>query len=694
MKHPRLLLAAAALAAGLGFPASAQTPATRPSPRPPETPLTSLPYTPGLDVSAMDKSADPCVDFYQFACGGWIRNNPIPPDESRWSVYGKLAWENQRFLWGILDGLTKITSGRSLTQQKIGDYFAACMDEAAVEKSSGRPLKPYLDRIFGMKTKRDLPAVLAGLHLATGGSGFFFIFGSNQDFADSTSVIAFAGAGGLGLPDRDFYTKDDDKSKEIRARYMAHVGRMFELLGDSPDAAKREAATVMEIETALATASLTRTQRRDPYQLFHKMDAGGLKALTPEFDWDVYLQTAGLSRLNTFNVTEPEFFKELDRQWRSLGLADIKTYLRWHVAHATAPFLSSAFVNEDFDFFGRTLYGAPELRPRWKRCVTLVDAQLGEALGREFVSRAFSPGLKRKALHMTKQIEQAMEDDLIGLEWMSAATRQKALEKLHAIVNKIGYPDKWRDYGPVEVRRDDFVGNVARANLFESRRRLAKIGKPLDRGEWSMTPPTVNAYYNPQMNDINFAAGVLQPPLYDPKMDDAPNYGNTGGTIGHELTHGFDDEGRQFDAQGNLKDWWTEKDAREFNDRAQCIVDQYAQYTIVDDIKINSKLTEGEDIADLGGLVLAWTAWKAETAGAKPDSRDGLTPEQRFFVGYAQWACESHRPEDLRARALTDAHSPGKYRVNGLVVNMPEFERAFSCKAGQPMVRENRCRIW
>ena len=661
---------------------------------PAETPLASLPYTPGLDVSAMDRSAEPCVDFYRFACGGWMRNNPIPPDESRWSVYGKLARENQRFLWGILEDLAKRSAGRSATQQKIGDYFAACMDEAAVEKSSARPLKPHLEQIFAMKSKRDLPAVLARLHLVTGSSGPYFVFSSNQDFADSTSVIAFAGAGGLGLPDRDFYTKDDDKSRELRTRYAAHVARTFELLGDPPGAAGREATKVMEIETKLARASLTRTQRRDPYQLFHKMDARGLKALTPGFDWDLYLKTAGLPGLNAFNVTEPEFFRELDRQWRSIALADIKTYLRWHAAHASAPFLSSAFVNEDFDFFGKTLYGVPELKPRWKRCVALVDAQLGEALGQEFVSRAFSPELKQKTLHMTKQIEQAMEDDLNRIEWMSAATQQKALEKLHAIVNKIGYPDKWRDYGPVDVRRDDFAGNVARANLFESRRRLAKIGKPLDRGEWSMTPPTVNASYDLQMNDINFAAGVLQPPLYDPKMDDAPNYGNTGGTIGHELTHGFDDEGRQFDAQGNLKDWWTEKDAKEFNDRAQCIVDQYAQYTIVDDIRINSRLTEGEDIADLGGLVLAWLAWKAETAGTEPESRDGFTPEQRFFVGYAQWACESNRPEDLRARALTDAHSPGKYRVNGLVVNMPEFERAFSCKAGAPMVRENRCRVW
>ena len=456
-----------------------------------ETPLAALPYTPGLDVSAMDRSADPCVDFYRYACGGWIRNNPIPPDESRWSVYGKLARENQQFLWGILDELAKRSAGRSAAQQKIGDYFASCMDETAVEKSGGRPLKPQLDRIFRMKSKRDLPAVLAALHLETGAGGLFFRFASNQDLADSTSVIAFAESGGLGLPDRDFYTKDDDKSKELRTRYAAHVARMFELLGDPPGAAGREAAKVMEIETRLARASLTRTERRDPYRLFHKMDAKGLKALTPGFDWDVYLGAAGLSRLNVFNVTEPEFFKELDRQWQSLSLADIKTYLRWHAAHASAPLLSSAFVNEDFDFFGRALYGIPELKPRWKRCVALVDAQLGEALGEEFVNRAFSPALKQKTLHMTKQIEEAMRDEIVNLEWMSAATKQKALEKLHAIVNKIGYPDKWRDYGPVEVKRNDFVGNVARANAFESRRRLAKIGKPLDRGEWSMTPPTV-----------------------------------------------------------------------------------------------------------------------------------------------------------------------------------------------------------
>ncbi|HWH42254.1 MAG TPA: M13 family metallopeptidase [Usitatibacter sp.] len=659
-----------------------------------DAPITSFPYTPGLDVSSMDRTADPCSDFYQYACGGWLRNNPIPPDQSSWSVYGKLYQDNQRFLWGILDSLAKGTEGRNATQQKIGDYFAACMDEAAVEKLGARPLAPYLARIDGMKDKRDLGALLGELHLDTGDRELFFGIGSNQDFESSTSVIAFAAAGGLGLPDRDYYTKDDARSQEIRGKYVAHMTRVFQLLGDGPQAAARNAGTVMEMETALARASLTRVEKRDPYNLFHKMDGKAVRALTPAFDWDGYLGPLGLSGVDTFNLTEPGFFKAFDREIENRSLDDIKTYLRWHMAKQSSPFLSPAFVNENFDFFGRTLRGVPELRPRWKRCVTLVDEQLGEALGQEFVARAFSPKLKDDTVRMTRRIEQAMRDDIRSLTWMSDATRKRALEKLDTIVNKIGYPDKWRDYSSVEVRRDDFFGNVQRAQRFESKRDLAKIGQPLDRGEWHMSPPTVNAYYDAQLNDINFPAGVLQPPLYDPKMDDAPNYGDTGGTIGHELTHGFDDEGRKFDAQGNLKDWWTAEDAKAFTARAQCIVDQYAQYVIVDDIRINSELTLGEDVADIGGLILAWMAWKAEVADKNLVDRDGLNPEQRFFVGYAQWACENQRPENLRVKALTDPHSPGKYRVNGLVVNMPEFEKAFSCKAGSPMVSGKRCRVW
>lgn len=662
-----------------------------------ERPATSFPYTPGLDVNAMDRSADPCVDFYQYACGGWMKNNPIPADQARWSVYGKLAQDNQRYLWGILEGLAQQKEGRTATQQKIGDYFGACMDEAAIEKRGAEPLKPWLDRIGAMRSYRDLPQVLAALHLAFGDDGVFFGFDSNQDFADSARVIAFASGGGLGLPDRDSYLKTDARSNEIRTRYVAHVANLFQLMGEAPAQAQRSAAKVMEIETALAKASLSRVDKRDPYKLFHKMNAKSLQALTPNFDWNAYLQAVGQKKLATFNVTEPAFFKELSRQLRGNDLAAIQTYLRWHVAHAMAPALASNFDNEHFAFFSKTLRGIEKQPPRWKRCVRLVDTQLGEALGQEFVSRAFSPELKAKSLHMTRQVEEAMKQDIESLDWMSPDTKKRAQQKLAAIVNKIGYPDKWRDYSAFDVRPDDFAGNVVRGNTFEVKRHLAKIGKPLDRSEWSMTPPTVNAYFNPQMNDINFPAGVLQPPLFDPKMDDAPNYGNTGGTIGHELTHAFDDEGRQFDANGNLKDWWTRKDAKAFQERAQCIVDQYAQYTVVDDIKINSKLTLGEDVADLGGLILGWMAWKTQMASMPQQAqplRDGLTPEQRFFVGYAQWACENDRPENQRVHAMTDPHSPGRFRVNGLVVNMPEFEKAFACKPGQPMVKEKRCRVW
>ncbi|CAN7485849.1 M13 family metallopeptidase [Pseudoduganella sp. LjRoot289] len=661
----------------------------------PDAPLAALPYTPGLDVTAMDRSADPCQDFYQYSCGGWMRNNPIPADQSAWSVYGKAALDNQRFLWGILATLAKGGPERNAAQQKIGDYFAACMDEQAVNARGAAPVQPYLDLIAGMTSKQDLPRVLAKLHLEIA-NGMLFGFSSNQDLGDSAQVIAFATNADAGLPDRDYYIKNDGKSKTMRAKYVEHIARMLELAGDAPAAARRAAGSVLRFETALAKASLSRVDQRDPYKLFHKTGLKGVQAMTPAFAWTEYLHAMGLDGLDFFNVNEPAYMRALNKGLQQLSLDDIKVYLRWHTTRAMAPFMSEAFVGENFGFYKKTLLGVPEQKPRWKRCVQLVDQQLGEALGQEFVNRAFSPELKEKTLHMTRQIEAAMEQDINALAWMSEKTKEKAREKLHAVANKIGYPDVWRDYGSYQVLRDDFAGNVVRGTVFEVRRQLDKIGKPLDRAEWGMTPPTVNAYYNPQMNDINFPAGVLQPPLFDAKMDDAPNYGNTGGTIGHELIHGFDDEGRQFDAKGNLKDWWAKQDAKAFNQRAQCIVDQYAQYTIVDDIKINSKLTLGEDAADLGGLVLAWMAWKTEIAGKVLADRDGLTPEQRFFVGTAQWTCENERPEALRVNALTNPHSPGKYRINGVVVNMPEFARAFSCKPGQPMVKpkEKVCRVW
>jgi putative endopeptidase len=659
-----------------------------------DTPLKSLPYTPGLDTEFMDKSADPCVDLYQYSCGGWIKKNPIPSDQPAWSVYGKMGEDNERFLWGILDELARNPSGRNANQQKIGDYFAACMDEPAIEKLGAGPLKPYLDQINGLSSKSQLPALLAEIHLRTDGGGMFFGFGSGQDYGDSTQVIAFANVGGLGLPDRDYYIKNDPKSTELRQKYIVHVQHMLELLGDQPETARSEAARILAMETALAQASLTRVERRDPHKVYHKVDLAQLQALSPDFDWNAYLRGVGLGQQNTFNVTQPAFYQELNKQLQSASLEDIKGYLRWHTVHEAAPYLSAAFVNENFDFYSKTLRGVPQLRPRWKRCVGLVDDQLGEALGQEYVNRAFSPEMKQKTLAMTNQIEQAMGADIEQLSWMGPETRKNALTKLHNVTNKIGYPDKWRDYSSVAIARDDFSGNAERATVFESRRDLNKIGKPVDRGEWGMTPPTVNAYYSSRLNDINFPAGILQPPLYDSKMDDAPNYGDTGATIGHELTHGFDDQGRKFDAQGNLKDWWSEQDSKNFEARAQCVVDQYAQYVVVDDIKLNSKLTEGEDIADLGGLILAWMAWKDQTKGTRLESRDGLTPEQRFFVGNAQWACEATRPEQLRVSAITDPHSPGKYRVNGLMVNVPEFQQAFACKKGQPMVKENRCRVW
>ena len=659
-----------------------------------DRPLASLPYTPSLEPAFIDRAVDPCVDFWRFACGNWNKLNPIPPDQARWSVYGKLAQENLQYLWGVLEQAAKPSSTRTANEQKIGDFFGACMDEPAVEKAGSAPLRPTMDAIAGLNTLKDLPPVLARMHLGSARSNAIFGFGASQDFANSEQEIAFASAGGLGLPDRDYYTKTDPKSEETRAKYLAHVTRMFELLGDAPAAAKAQAQTVMEIETALAKASLTQVELRDPYKQFHKMARAKLAAMTPSFGWAAYWKASGLADTGMVNVTEPAFYAEVENQLKARPIADWKTYLRWHAGHNRAPYLSAAFVQEDFDFFSKHLRGIKEQPPRWKRCVRLVDQNLGEALGQVFVSKTFTGDVKGQALTMVKEIEKAMDADLRQLPWMSEPTRKKALEKMHAMVNKIGYPDQWRDYTALRIEPGDFAGNVERAIEFESRRQLAKIGKPVDRKEWFMTPPTVDAYYNPQTNDMNFPAGVLQPPLFDPKMDDAPNYGNTGGTIGHELTHGFDDEGRQFDAKGNLKDWWTKKDADEFVKRATCISDQYSQYTVVDEVKINGKLTLGEDVADLGGLILAYNAWKSATASKKLESIGGFTPEQRFFIGFAQWDCGDERPESKRANAITNPHSPEEYRINGVVGNMPEFAKAFSCKVGQPMVRTQACRVW
>ena len=661
-------------------------------PAPSVQPLQQMPYSPSLDLTSMDRSVDPCADFYKFTCGGWMKNNPIPADQASWSVYAKLANENQQFLWGILEADAK-AAHRTAVQQKVGDYFQACMNTSAIDAAGLKPIDPGFAHINSLKSREELVAALTPLHHLNPGS-FFFGSGTGQDAVDSSLMIVEIGAGGLGLPDRDYYLKTDDRSVKLREQYLAYVQQMLVLSGEPADKAKADADAIMHIETNLAKASLTRVERRDPHKTYHFMTIAELSQLTPSIDWPQYFTVQGAPNVAKLNVSQPEFMKAVQAELTNEPVDALKSYLRFHLISATAPFLAHNIEQVNFDFYSKTLRGVAVEPPRWKTCVRAVDRNLGEALGQEFVARTFSPQMKEKTQLMTEQIETAMGDEIKSLSWMSPETKAEALRKLHAIRNKIGYPANWRDYSTLEVKRDDYFGNVIRAYRFEDAREWHKLGKPVDLNEWGMTPPTVNAYFNPQMNDINFPAGVLQPPLYDPKLDDAPNYGNTGSTIGHELTHAFDDEGRQFDAKGNLRDWWTPADAKGFEDRINCVRDQYAQYVIVDDIHINSKLTSGEDVADLGGTLLAYIAWQRQEQGKTLQNIDGFTPDQRYFIGMAQWACENDRPENLRVSAITNPHSPGFARVNGVVSNMPQFQKAFSCKAGQPMVHTPTCRVW
>jgi endothelin-converting enzyme/putative endopeptidase len=655
-----------------------------------------LPYTPGLDPSSMDRTADACVDFYQYACGGWQKNNPIPPDQSSWSVYAKLAQDNLVLLRSILEQAARPVPGRDAVTRQIGDHYAACMDEAAVDRRGAQPLAAELAAINALRSTRALAPLLARLQRDARGKPFLFVASSQLDPDDSRQQIAGFDQGGLGLPDRDYYFKDDAKGRETRERYQQHTAAVLQLLGQPAAQARQSAADVLRLETALAAASQTQVERRDPYAITHKMPLAAFQALVPALDWRAYMAGIAPPRLATVNVAAPKFFSGLSQALQSEPLPVWKNYLRFHLADQRAATLSKPFVDESFAFYRQYLRGATEDQPRWKRCVRLVDEQLGEALGQAFVRQVFQPATRAATLDMVQRIEAVMERRLQTRDWMSQATRTAALTKLRAVRNKIGYPEKWRDYGAIRLTRSDFAGNVQRAAAFEFQRQLRKVGQPVDRGEWGMTPPTVNAYFDAQMNDINFPAGVLQPPLYDPKMDAAPNYGNTGGTIAHELTHGFDDEGRQYDADGNLKDWWTKEDSQRFAERAKCISDQYSQYEVTGGLKVNGLLTLGEDVADLGGEILAYEAWKEAVAGMDLPIRDGLTPDQRFFVGFAQWACSNMRPEQERELVLTNPHSPPRYRVNGVVLNMPEFERAFSCKPGAPMTKPagTACSIW
>ena len=644
-------------------------------------------------VPALDKSVDPCVDFYRFACGGWMKNNPIPSDQSIWGRFNELAERNREALRGILENAAKATN-RDANEQKIGDYYSTCMDEAALEQKGAGVLKPEFDRIHSLNDKAGLPDLIGHLH--SQGLYVLFAFGSGADFKNAKEVIGQADQGGLSLPDRDYYVKDDAKSVELRKQFMEHVTNMFKLLGDAPDKAAAEAQAVMNVETALAKGSGDRVERREPARVYHKMQLAEWQGLTPSFSFTRYLTGVGAPSLSSLNVAEPTFFKALDAELKNVSLEDLKTYFRWHLVHSQADTLPKAFQDESFNFYGKTLQGAKENRARWKRCVATTDGDLGEALGKVFVDKYYPPEAKARTLAMVNQLEEALRRDIGELPWMSDVTKKQALVKLAAIQNKIGYPSKWRDYSSLKIEKGDALGNSLRANAFEVHRQLAKIGKPLDKQEWQMTPPTVNAYYEPTENDINFPAGILQPPFYDFKADDALNFGGMGAVIGHELTHGFDDQGSLFDPEGNLKNWWTPADEKAFKERTQCLVDEYDGFVAVDDVHVRGKLTLGENTADNGGLRIAYMALMKSIAGSgkQPEKIDGFTPEQRLFLGWGQIWCQNQTEQMARLLALNNEHSPGNFRVNGVVVNMPEFQKAWGCKAGQPMVSKNACRVW
>ncbi|MGB9409256.1 MAG: M13 family metallopeptidase [Terracidiphilus sp.] len=664
-----------------------------------QTAAPAAPAAPELrvfDPSLIDKTIDPCDNFYRFSCNGWFKRNPLPADQTSYGRFTELAELNRLRLKQILEESSAPAATRSPNEQKIGDEYASCMDTATVNKLGLAPLLPELDRIAALQTAADLPALLAHLHSI--GVNAFFGMGSSQDYADSTSVISFYGAGGLGLPERDYYTRTDAKSVEQRQQYVAHVKKIFVLAGEPEAQAAQDAEIVLAIETRLARASLTITEQRDPQNLNHPTDVLSFSKEMPNFSLAEYVAAAHAPAVGKANDMEPKFFAVFNALISDTPIDKIRTYLRWHLLHAYAgTSLPESFDQENWNFYSHILNGAQKPQDRWKRCTTRIDHEMGEALGQVYVARYFPPAEKQRTLDMTLSIEQAMDKDLDGLDWMSAATKVKAKEKLRSVMNKIGYPDKWRDYSTLTIVHGDAAGNQMRVRQFNVARDLAKIGKPVDKGEWMMSPPTVNAYYDPQQNNVNFPAGYLQPPFFSGKEDDAANFGDMGSTIGHELTHGFDDEGRQFDKDGNLRDWWTKEDEQKFTDRAECMVKQYDAIEAVPGVHLNGKLTLGENLADLGGLWLAWLSWLDKAQAAHLDmnaTTDGYTPEQRFWIAYAQQWCTQTRPERLRTQAQTDPHAPDEYRTNTVLQDLPEFAKSFSCKKTAAMVNPKPCRVW
>ena len=649
----------------------------------------------GVELTIMDKTCKPCEDFYHFASGDWLAKNPVPPAYPSWGRFSELAERNRELLHQILEGASANSKAvPDSNEQKIGDFYASCMDEKQINAAGAKPLDAEMARIAGISNSEQLQAEVARLQ-GMGVRALFF-FGSTQDAKNSSEVIGGADQGGLGLPDRDYYTRTDDKSKQLREQYQEHIAKMMALAGDDSAKASSEAAAIVAFETRLAEASMTRVDRRDPDKTYHRMDRAALRALTPNWSWEDYFQEIGYTNINFVDVGEPKFFEAVSQAFKDTPIDTWKTYLRWHLVNSTANFLSDSFVDENFNFNGRVILGTKELLPRWKRCVSATDRQLGEALGQIYTQKYFPPEAKARALELVNNLTAALREDLQTLSWMGPETRKQALAKLAAFNRKIGYPDKWRDYSAYAVDRGPYVLNQMRGSQFEFRRDLNKIGKPVDRGEWGMSPPTVNAYYSSQRNEIVFPAGILQPPFFDPKADDASNYGGIGSVIGHEMTHGFDDQGRKFDAEGNLRDWWTPEDEKNYEERAACVEKQFDSYVVQDDLHENGKLVLGESIADLGGLKIAYRALQKAENGDTPAASGGFSADQRFFLSFAQIWATNDRPEFERLMVNTDPHPVSRFRAIASPSNMPEFASAFGCKDGDAMARPAaiRCQIW